>query len=133
MSESPASEPTPLIPSEARFEVLSRREFALGLGTGLALSSGMTSPEAIAQEAATKPADKKPPKKPSPEEPAVSPAELVVDLIRQHYPHPQLTGAALDEVRSDVMGNLFRSRALSDFPLRNSDEPGFVFAAYRRD
>jgi hypothetical protein len=67
---------------------------------------------------------------PAQEEPAPSQAELLLEVIKQRYP-AEFTEDELAEVRRDVEGHVGRSKTLSDFPLANADEPGFVFAAYR--
>lgn len=64
---------------------------------------------------------------------AVPAVDLFTAIVRKHFPHPNLKGEMLEEVRSDIQQYLTRSKLLSDFPLKNSDEPGFVFAAWRRD
>jgi hypothetical protein len=54
-------------------------------------------------------------------------------VIRGRYPDPRLSPEVLREIRRDVAGDVERSRALSNYVLHNSDEPAFVFAAYRGD
>ena len=65
--------------------------------------------------------------------PALSPLELTLELVKQQYPHENLDGEALDEVRSDIRQHLSRSKVLSSQSLANADEPGFVFSAWRSD
>lgn len=61
------------------------------------------------------------------------PAELIVEVIRRQYADERLTPGVLKEIEGDVRADLLRSRGLSAFPLKNSDEPAFVFAAWRAD
>ncbi|MDB5387852.1 MAG: hypothetical protein JWM11_3498 [Planctomycetaceae bacterium] len=62
-----------------------------------------------------------------------STTELITQIAKQEFPHEKLDEAAVEEIRSDVRANLGRSKVLSAFPLANSDEPGFVFSAWRKD
>lgn len=61
-----------------------------------------------------------------------SPAELLLDLVKQKYPE-HLEEEQLALIRKDIESILSRSKALSSFPLVNADEPAFVFSAYRAD
>lgn len=97
---------------------ISRREFASLAAAATALSAAANLPAAD-----DKPGSPKPP----------SPVDLLVDLVRQKYPHERLDEAAIDEIRSDFQHFLARSRVLSSFPLQNGDEPGFMFSAWRAD
>ena len=58
------------------------------------------------------------------------PAELLLALVRQKYPHP-LTEEQADAIRSQLAWYWQRSAVLSSFPLTNADEPAPIFAAYR--
>lgn len=104
-------------------DALSRREFA-GV---LAASSLLTGTVAVAGDAEQKAES---PPKPAP---VANPIDLYVDLVKQQYPHDKLDGLALEEVRTDIRHHLGRSKILSSHPLLNSDEPGFVFSAWRAD
>lgn len=64
---------------------------------------------------------------------AVPPIELIIDLVKQQFPHERLDDIALEEVRIDIGQHLSRSKVLSRFPLTNAHEPGFVFSAWRAD
>ncbi len=99
---------------------ISRREFA-----GLVVAGTMVSTSTEVDSAEEKP---KPDAKSS-----LSPVELLVDLVREKYPHERLDEAAIEEVRSDFRHFVGRSKTLSSFPLVNADEPGFVFSAWRAD
>lgn len=105
-------------------EPLTRREFASMVAVGSILTGA---PLAAAD------ADK-PDKKPGDQaQPAADPIDLIIDLVKQQYPHERLDEAALEEIRVDVRQHLGRSKVLSTFPLMNSQEPGFVFSAWRAD
>ncbi len=107
---------------------LTRREFTGYVVAGSALSVTAAAVEAAQKGAADKPqADQ-----PQPVQP-LTPLELTLELVKQKYPHDKLVDAALDEVRSDIRHHLGRSQVLSSHPLLNSDEPGFVFSAWRAD
>ena len=103
-------------------EALSRREFAGVLATG----SLLTGTVAVA-------ADPKQKVDPAPAVPPANPIDLYLDLVKQQYPHEKLDELALDEVRTDIRHHLGRSKILSSHPLLNSDEPDFVFSAWRAD
>ena len=62
-----------------------------------------------------------------------TPADLLLEVLKQRYPDERLDEATLKSIRRELSVGLLRSRLLSNYPLRNSDEPGFVFAAYRGD
>jgi len=60
-------------------------------------------------------------------------AAYLLGLIMRRYPDERLDETAVSGIVRDIYGDLARSRALSSFPLDNSDEPGFVFKAWRAD
>ena len=66
---------------------------------------------------------------PKPAEEPVYPAEevLLLTCLIQRYPSKHFDDSALHGIHRDLRGDLARSRILSQFPLKNSDEPGFVF------
>lgn len=103
-------------------ESVSRREFAkrAAVATAAALPAvaAQVPPTAAAAEA-SKAAELRPQH------------ELLVDLLRQRFPHEKLTPEIIELLRADVAGDLGRGVAVNNFPLKNSDEPGFVFAAWR--
>ena len=73
---------------------------------------------------------KKPSKPKAPPEPP-PPAALLLETIRQRYPDKRLDDQeVLQGIYSELRGDLARSRRLSSFPLKNSDEPGFIFSAF---
>lgn len=99
---------------------VSRREFALRAAAAAA------APLAVVGSEAAVAADEK---EKGPE--ARPPHELLLDVLRQKFPHEKLTAETLELMRADIAGDLGRYFALDKFPLKNGDEPGFVFAAWR--
>ncbi len=99
---------------------LSRREFAgrLAAGAGIPIIAAATGDAAVA---AQKIEDAMP----------HSQVERMLDLIRQQYPDQRLDEAGIAEIREELEAQVARSKRLSAFPLTNSDEPGFVFRAFR--
>ena len=61
------------------------------------------------------------------------PHEILTELVVQRFPHEKLTPEIIDLIRADIAGDLGRSIALEKFALKHSDEPGFVFAAWRAE
>ena len=60
-------------------------------------------------------------------------AAYLLGLIMRRYPDERLDETAVSGIVRDIYGDLARSRVLSSFSLENSDEPGFVFKAWRVD
>lgn len=119
---------------------VTRREFTLALAGGAALAADEM---ALAQDAPKSKSDAEsketdPPesaKQPATEEPREPPPEAayLLGLIIRRYPDERLDETAASGIVRDIYGDLARSRALSSFPLENSDEPGFTFRALRTD
>jgi hypothetical protein len=114
-------------------ESVNRRDFAKRVALGA------TVPLTVTLETASVAADQKPqqtenlqPGKKPPVKPP-SQADLSLEVIKQRYPDKQLDESVLSAIRNDLRGDIARSKVLSSFPLKNSDEPRFVFAAYRND
>ncbi len=110
---------------------LNRRNFARSLAA-TAAATAATTLDTNADDADTgkntPPTKNKP--KPDPEPPP--PAALLLETVRQLYPHKELdSNDVLQGVYSELKSDLARSRRLSQFPLKNSDEPGFLFAAFQ--
>lgn len=103
-----------------------RREFTKTLALGASLVPGLTWKEALPAEKSEK-ADAPPAEEPR------SLADLVLEQLGRRHPDDRLTEAVLGNIRSDIEDDLARSRTLRRFPLKNGDEPAFVFAAYRSD
>lgn len=102
---------------------LSRREFAKSLATATAALPLATAVPTVADE----------PKKPAElikPDPLRMEAALWLELIRTRYPDPRLTPDVLTLVAGDVFGDIMHCRRVSSFPLKNSDAPSFVIAAW---
>lgn len=102
---------------------VTRRDFAQFLAFGLGFGSAAAASNVTAQE----PEKKDPPLRPP------TPAELILTGLVQQYPSEHYTEEAIEGIFGDIRSDLARGRELSKFPLQNSDEPAFVFAAYRSD
>lgn len=57
----------------------------------------------------------------------------LLGLVLKRYPDERLDDRATGDILQDIRSDLNRSRTLSAFPLKNSDEPGFVLRAWRAD
>ena len=145
----PSNKPTFQMRSETRID---RRQFAASLGAGSSvvaavLASTLELPANDAAQNKTlthqpKPAPS-PENSPTPEIPAPAPPlhsheSLLLNCLQQRYPSLQSGNPsesnhdeALQGILRDLRGDLARSRMLSQIPLKNSDEPCFVFRAYR--
>lgn len=126
---------------------VTRREFTLALAGGTVLATDQAL--AIGQDATPqKDRSKSPaagksesdvkPTKDQTSEPIEAPepppeAAYLLGLIMRRYPDERLDEAAVSWIARDIYGDLARSRVLRSFPLRNSDEPGFTFNAWRVD
>ena len=114
---------------------IDRRQFAenlvtaTGAGAFIFASATLASPEDKAQEdkpVPDAPAEPEPPK--AAQEPAYPSEEvLLLTCLIQRYPSKHFDDAALQGIHRDLRGDRARSRILSQFPLKNSDEPGSVF------
>ena len=60
-----------------------------------------------------------------------SPEILLLTYLSQQYPSDHFNETTLQGIYGDIRGDHARGRVLSEFPLKNSDEPGFVFQVYR--
>ncbi len=133
--------------SETRID---RRQFAASLGTGssvvaVVLASTLELPANDAAQ--NKTLTHQPQPVPSPENtptpevpapPRPSQESLLLNCLQQRYlslqsgnPSDPNHDEALQGILRDLRGDLARSRMLSQIPLKNSDEPSFVFRAYR--
>ncbi|HET6425325.1 MAG TPA: hypothetical protein VFG20_16675 [Planctomycetaceae bacterium] len=104
-------------------ETVSRREFAQALVCGVSFSAVVAAPDITV--------DGQEPEKEKPRLPTST--ELLLTHIVQQFPSEHYTEAALEGIAGDIHLDLARGRELSKFALQNSDEPAFVFAAYRSD
>jgi hypothetical protein len=102
-----------------------RREFNKKMGLLVAaplvaapLAASQAPPASAAQQ----------PDPPRPEEVIPASARALTEIVRlRHGKH--LTEEQLQRIRQRIQGNLFAGTVLRRFPLRNADEPDFVFSA----
>lgn len=120
-------------------ESVSRREFAKQLTVGTATLAAASSLPGTAGGSDTKKdkgmeqsSDKKDSKK-EPAQRQPTQADLVLATILQRYPSENFNEEILGNMHRSIRGDIIRGSFLSRFPLKNSDEPGFVFAAYRNE
>lgn len=107
---------------------IDRRRFAERLiaGTGC-LTVGFSAVPAVGEEVPP------PPKLPTDADPSSDPPLelLLLTYLVRNYPSEKFDDAALQGIFRDIRGDVARGKVLSEFPLKNSDEPAFVFGAYR--
>lgn len=109
----------------------SRRDFGLALMTSATTVALTPTSEVIADE---KPKSAMPVPASQDDEPREIPEPVyLLGAILKHYPDKRLDEAAITGILKDINGDLARGRVLSNFPLKNSDEPGYVFRAWRQD
>ena len=113
---------------------IDRRQFAGSLAAASCVVATALAPSGHATAADKPAADpaKEAPQADASEKP-VPPSEelLLLTYLMQRYPSEHFEDAALQGIFRDLRGDLARGRLLSAFPLNNSDEPSFVFRAYR--
>ena len=115
---------------------IDRRRFARSLAfgsTALAALIAVTAPLTAAD-----PADREPSPNgdPAPHEtatPVVPPSQeaLLLTLLTQRYPSEHYDETALKGIYGDLRGDVARGKILSDFPLKNSDQPSPDFRVFR--
>lgn len=111
--------------TQASSDSVNRRDFARTIAAATAATAATSLEPASADDKPKKPSEPKAPPEPPP------PAALLLETIRQRYPDKQLDDQeVLQGIYSELRGDLARSRRLSGFPLKNSDEPGFIFSAF---
>ena len=96
-----------------------------------ATSAAENKPVADKNEKCDKPAEKKPDEATAPPELPSAEVILLTYLTRRH-PSDHYDEAAFQGIFRDIRGDIARGKQLGEFPLKNSDEPAFVFAAYRK-
>ncbi len=108
-----------------------RREFARQLTVGAGgLAAALTTAQALGAE--TPPAPKLPEEPAAKVEPPAPPLEvLLLTYLVRTYPSDNYNDVAIQGIFRDLRGDLARGKLLSEFPLKNSDEPAFVFSPYR--
>jgi len=103
---------------------MNRRNFARSIAAGtvvVPLDVGVVCGEAQTQQKETA------------DTPPRAELDLLMDLVKQRYPVDELTDEELDAVRSRLSGKIARSQQLSEFALENSQEPAFVYPAFRAE
>jgi hypothetical protein len=109
---------------------LSRREFGMAAATvaGLSLVPGWLGAASPQQKPASGNAEKTAP----PAEAPSAEAEALASIVKMRY-GARLDDAAMKEITRGLDGGLKGAAALRKVPLENSDEPAFVFRAWRSD
>ena len=112
---------------------VNRRDFAkrVAIGATVPLAATLETASVAADQKPQQAEKPQPEKKPSAKQPAQ--ADILLEVVTQRYPDKQLDETVLSAIRNDLRSDIARSKVLSSFPLKNSDEPRFVFAAYRND
>lgn len=115
---------------------MDRRQFAGRLATVSGAVAVVASSQRISADEEVpkvKPNDVAKPKEAAePEAEAEAPVEVVLlTYLVRRYPSIHLDDEALRGIFGDIRGDVARGKVLSEFPLKNSDEPAFVFQAYR--
>ncbi len=109
----------------------SRRDFGLAVVTGATSIALTPTPSAVADE---KPKSAQASVPETDEEARDIPEPVyLLGAVLKHYSDKRLDEAAITGILKDINGDLARGRVLSNFPLKNSDEPDYVFRAWRRD
>lgn len=109
----------------------SRRDFGLVLATG-ATSAAVASVPAVAKDDQPPVVTAVAPDTTKESQDIPAPVYLLGAVLK-HYADQRLDEAAINGILRDITGDLARGRVLSAFPLMNSDEPGYVFRAFRAD
>lgn len=114
---------------------IQRRDF----GRQLAAIAGTTASTLVVVSSSAVVAVAETPKAPvRPEEPAEKNAEppepppelMLLTYLVGHYRTEKFDKQAIQGIYRDIQGDVARGKVLADFPLQNSDEPAFSFAAY---
>ncbi len=122
-------------------ERMDRRHFASQLALGATGLAAVITPCSGSASAEDKPADKQPDGKPmangekkpveAEAQPELPSAEvLLLTYLARRYPSDHFDEEALQGIYRDIRGDQARGQQLSEFALKNSDEPAFVFAAF---
>lgn len=111
---------------------IDRRQFAGWLAMASGAGAVATSSERVFaddDEPKAKPNDEAKPREAAEPQPEAPVEVLLLTYLARRYPSIHLDDEALRGIFSDIRGDLARGRVLSEFPLKNSDEPAFVFRA----
>jgi hypothetical protein len=117
---------------------MDRRQFACDVVAGTScLAAGLTS---MTSSAAEEPRQNPPKDKPAAkqvdkpaaddEKPDLPPEVLLLSYLVRQYPSDHFDKEAVAGIYRDIRGDVARGRMLQEFPLKNSDEPAFVFRAW---
>ena len=113
---------------------IGRRQFVESVAWGSSVAGTLLGPTLATAATETPPVEQKGEEKKEPPAPAVAPPSeevLLLTVLTQRYPSEHFDEAALQGIYRDIRGDLARGRILSEFALKNSDEPAFVFRAHR--
>jgi hypothetical protein len=104
---------------------------ASGLGAAMTpLAAASAAEDKSAPDKLDKPAEKKSEDSAAP--PVLPSAEvLLLTYLTRRHPSEHFDEAAIQGIYRDIRGDVARGKQLSEFPLKNSDEPAFLFAAFR--
>ncbi|REJ70910.1 MAG: hypothetical protein DWQ34_26595 [Planctomycetota bacterium] len=110
----------------------SRRDFArrLALGTG---SLALAGTSVVADENTPEGESGKDSEKEADAPPAPEAEDYLLASLLLSYPSEHLTDAMLVGIRSQLSRSRRQAERLRSVSLDNSDEPAFVFRAYRKD
>lgn len=116
-------------------ERIDRRQFTCRLAAGTGVVATVAAGAAVHSVTESAGQDR-PPAPKLPEDPPARPAEpppevLLLTYLVRTRPSDKLDDAALQGVFRDIRGDVARGQALSEFELKNSDEPAFAFRPYR--
>jgi hypothetical protein len=119
---------------------IDRRQFASRLALGSGAIAALAHRESICADVDPVSARTDDDAKPKQEEKSVEtdkhadePLELLLlTYLMRRYPSEHFNDESMRGIFGDIRGDVSRGRVLSKFPLKNSDEPAFVFQAYRK-
>jgi hypothetical protein len=114
----------------AKPDRIDRRHFATHLVLGASGLAAALAPATLPAMAEDKPAEKQP-DEPTPKTELPPPEVLLLTYVARRHPSEHFDEASLQGIFRDIRGDIARGRQLSDFPLKNWDEPSFAFGAYR--
>jgi hypothetical protein len=111
---------------------IDRRHFAESLALGTSAIASLL-PFALSAEEKSAVEPKEDAKTVEVAEVPVRPSEevLLLTCLTQRYPSEHFDDAVLQGIYRDLRGDVARGRILSEFPLKNSDEPSYLFRVYR--
>ncbi len=113
-------------------ENFTRRDFArrLALGTG---SLALVSPRGMAEDDDAQDTTSEADDQDTEQPPKPEPEDFLLASLMMSYPTEHLTDEMLAGIRAGLGRSRRQAERLRSVPLENSDEPAFVFRAYRKD